>query len=48
MNQGVKTDGIQYYNTHQELILLDLVTGSDIYDNYGYASCVNWKIEKNT
>ena len=23
MNQGVKTDGIQYYNTHQEWILLD-------------------------
>ena len=33
MNQGVKPDGIQYYTTHQESILLDLVTESDIYNN---------------
>ena len=46
MNQGVKIDDIQYYNTYQESILLDLVTESDIYDNYSYASCVNWEIEK--
>ena len=46
MNQGVKIDGIQYYNTHQESIILDLVTESDIYNNYRYASCVNWEINK--
>ena len=37
MKQGVKIDGIQYYNTHQESILSDPVTESDIYDNYSYA-----------
>ena len=46
MNQGVKIDGIQYYNTHQELILLDLVTEGNIYNNYSYASCVDWEIKK--
>ena len=46
INQGVKTDSIQYYNTHQDSILLDLVTDSDIYDNYSYASFVDWEIEK--
>ena len=46
INQGVNTHGVQYYNTYQESILLDLVTESDIYDNYSYASCVNWEIEK--
>ena len=38
MKQGVKPDGIQYYNTNQESILLDLVTESDIYHSYSYAS----------
>ena len=33
MNQGMKTDGIQHYSTHQESIVLDLVIESDIYDN---------------
>ena len=42
----MKTDGVQYYNTHQESILLDLVTGNNIYDNYSHASCVDWEIEK--
>ena len=46
INQGVKTANIQYYNTHQESILSNLVTESDIYDNFSYASCVNWEIEK--
>ena len=46
MNQGVPTDGIQYYNTYQKLILLDLVTESDIYNNYSYASCVDQEIKK--
>ena len=46
IKQRVKTDSIQYYNTHQESILLDLVTESDIYDNYSYVLCVDWKIEK--
>ena len=36
----------QYYNTHQESILLNTVIESDIYDNYSYTSCVNWDIEK--
>ena len=46
MNQGVKTDGIQYYNIHQEPILLDLVTESNIYNIYSYTSFVDWVIEK--
>ena len=46
INQRVNTDGVQCYITHQESILLDLVTESDIYNNYSYASCVNWEIEK--
>ena len=44
--QGVNTDYVQCYNTNQESILLDMVTESDIYNNYSYASCVNWEIEK--
>ena len=46
MNQGVNIDGIQYYNTHQELILSDLVTENNIYNNYSYASYLKWEIEK--
>ena len=46
MNQGEKLDGIRCYSTHQELILLNLITESDIYNNYSYASCVDWEIEK--
>ena len=41
MNQGVEIDGIQYYNTNEELIRLDLVIESDIYNNYSYISCVD-------
>ena len=41
INLGVNTDSVQYYNTYQELILLDLVIESDIYDNYNYASYVS-------
>ena len=44
--QGVNTDGVQYYSTHQESILLNIVIESDIYDNSIYASCVNWSIDK--
>ena len=44
--QGVKTEGVQYYNTHQESILLNIVTESDIYNNYSYTSCVDLEIEK--
>ena len=36
MKQGVKTDGIQYYNIHQGLFISDLVTESDIHNNYSY------------
>ena len=42
----MKTAGVQYYNTHQELILSNIVTKNNIYNNYSYASCVNWEIEK--
>ena len=46
INQGVKATNIQYYTTHQKLILLNTVTESDIYNSYSYISCVNWEIEK--
>ena len=46
ISPGVKTANNQYYNTHQELILSNTVTESDIYNNYSYTSCVNWEIEK--
>ena len=42
----MKTADNQYYNTHQELILSNTVTESDIYDNYNYASFADWEIEK--
>ena len=45
-NQGVKTADDQCHNTHQESILSNTVTESDIYNNYSYTSCVNWEIEK--
>ena len=40
-----KTDN-QYYITHQQSILSNTVTESDIYDNYSYTSYMNWEIEK--
>ena len=46
MKQEVKSDGTQCYNIHHELILSDLFTKSDIYDNDSYASYADWKIEK--
>ena len=45
-NQGVKTADNQCHNTHQESILLNTVTESDIDDNYSYTSRINWEIEK--
>ena len=45
-NQGVKTADDQCHNTHQESILSNTVTGSDIYDNYSYTSRTNWEIKK--
>ena len=42
----MKTANDQCHNTHQELILSNIVTESDIYDNYSYVSCVHWEIEK--
>ena len=45
-NQGVKTADDQCRNTHQESILSNTVTESDIYDNYSYTSRTNWEIEK--
>ena len=41
INQGVKTANVKYYNTDQESILSNVVTESDIYNNYSYTSCVN-------
>ena len=46
MNQGVHTRDVQYYSSHQESILSNIVTENDIYNNYSYALCVNWEIEK--
>ena len=46
MKVRVQTNSVQYYKTRQESILLDLITESDIYDNYRYTSCINWEIEK--
>ena len=42
----MKTTDDQCHNTHQELILSNTVTESDIYDNYSYTSRNNWEIEK--
>ena len=47
-NQGVNTAGIQFYITHQESVLLDIVTKNNIYNNYSHTSYVDWKIEKTT
>ena len=46
MNQGMKTTNDHYYKTYQKSILSNIVTESDINDNYSYTSCVNWEIEK--
>mmetsp|Transcript_55032 Transcript_55032/g.61536 ORF Transcript_55032/g.61536 Transcript_55032/m.61536 type:complete len:406 (+) Transcript_55032:52-1269(+) len=45
-NQGVKTANDQCHNTHQESILSNTVTESDIYNHYSYTSRINWEIEK--
>ena len=42
----MKTTNVQYYNTDQESVLSNIVTESDIYNNYSYTSCVNWEIKK--
>ena len=41
MNQGVYTRSVQCYSLHQESILSNMITESDIYNNYSYVSCVN-------
>ena len=46
MKQEVKSGGIQCYNIHHELILFDLFTGNDIYNNDSYVSYADWEIEK--
>ena len=46
MKQEVKSDGIQCYNIHHKLIILDSFTESNICDNYNYASYTDWEIEK--
>ena len=45
-NQGVKTAYDQYQDTHQESILSNTVTESDVSDNYSHISRINWDIEK--
>ena len=45
MKQGVKIDGVQQYNSHQESNILNIVKESDIYDIYSYAPFVNLEIE---
>ena len=45
-NQGVKTADNQYHNIHQESMISNIITESDIYNNYSYTSCLNWEIEK--
>ena len=39
INQGAKTDIVQYYNTHQELILSKIVTESDTQQLQLYFMC---------
>ena len=46
MKQEVKPEGTERYNLHQESIISDFFTESDIYDNYSYASFADWEIEK--
>ena len=46
INQRVKTIDVQYYNTDQESNISNIVTESDIYDNYSYTSCDTWEIKK--
>ena len=41
VNQGMKAIKVHYYNTDQELIISNIITESDIYNNYSYNSCVN-------
>ena len=45
-NQGVEIADNQCHNIQQESIQLNIVTYSDIYNNYSYTSCINWEIEK--
>ena len=42
----MKIANVQYYSTHQKSILSNIVTESDINDNYSYTSCINCEIEK--
>ena len=46
VKQEVIPGGIQFRNIHHELILLDLFTNNDIYDNDSYASDADWKVGK--
>ena len=45
-NQGGKTADDQCQNTHQESILSNTVTESDMYKNYSYTSCINWGLRR--
>ena len=42
----MKTTNNQYYITHQKLIISNIFTESNIYNNYSHTSCVSWEIEK--
>ena len=46
MKQELTPDGIQYYQTHHKLFLLDLFPNGNIYDNDSYVFYADWKIEK--
>ena len=46
MNQRMYTRDVQCDSLYQESIISNIVTESYIYDNYSYALCVNWEIEK--
>ena len=48
IHEVVKTFIDQYYTTHHKSILLNTVIDNNIYDNYNYTSCMNWKIEKSS
>ena len=46
VKQEVTPDGIQFYNIHHTLILSDLFTNGDLYDDDSYTSYADWKIWK--
>ena len=41
INKRDETDNVQYYNKHQESIILNIVTENNVYNKYSYTSYVN-------